>query len=574
MTVASGKRDVDILPRSKPGTASTARLAEEQARWMNETYRPQVAEKGERKKFRTDNELDIEPLYTPQNLAGFDYLRDLGFPGEFPFTRGDRPTMYREEPFVVSAYTGFGEAEACNKRFKRLIELGVEQLLVAFDLPTQCGYDADHIMASGEVGRVGVAINTLADLEELFADIPLNSIKRVGTLGNSIGPVVLAMFAALGEKQGLRWSDYVVNLQNDVLKEYLARGTQILPPAPAARLAVDPVEWCAHNAPHWSPLTVCCNHLNAAGAGSSVATALALANAVHYLDLLLARGLEIDQVAPLLHMFPDERHDFFVAIANLRALRRFWARLMQERYGAKKTASMALRTTVYGHGQETLQEPLNNIARIGYGTLAYVLGGASYVYIASYDEAIGTPSEEAVKLAVRTQQIIAHEHGFTDTIDPLGGSYFIETMTNQIEQQIRGTFDEVMKAGGALAAVEGQLARRLINAGAIRRQRAVESGEREWVTANLWPQKPAPGHAAFRADAQTAARQKARLERVRRERNQERVSAALAKVEEAGRAGTNVVEPVLEAVRAYASLGEICDIWRRQFGVFEPSNTY
>jgi methylmalonyl-CoA mutase N-terminal domain/subunit len=305
-----------------------------------------------------------------------------------------------------------------------------------------------------------------------------------------------------------------------------------------------------------------------------VATALALANAVHYLDLLLARGLEIDQVAPLLHMFPDERHDFFVAIANLRALRRFWARLMQERYGAKKTASLALRTTVYGHGQETLQEPLNNIARIGYGTLAYVLGGASYVYIASYDEAIGTPSEEAVRLAVRTQQIIAHEHGFTDTIDPLGGSYFIETMTNQIEQQIRGTFDEVMKAGGALAAVEGQLARRLINTGAIRRQRAVESGEREWVTANLWPQKPSLGHAAFRADAQTAARQKARLERVRRERDQERVNAALAKVEEAGRRGTNVVEPVLEAVRAYASLGEICDIWRRQFGVFEPSNTY
>jgi methylmalonyl-CoA mutase N-terminal domain/subunit len=574
MTVAPGKRDVEFLSRAKADTKGDARLAEEQARWMNENYRPRIAEKGERKKFRTDCEIDIKALYTPLDLAETDYLRDLGFPGEYPFTRGDRTTMYREEAFVVSAYTGFGEAEACNKRFKKLIELGVEQILVAFDLPTQCGYDSDHIMASGEVGRVGVAVNCLADVEELFAGIPLNSIKRVGTLGNSIGPFVLALFAALGEKQGLRWSDYVVNLQNDVLKEYLARGTQILPPAPAAKLAADPVEWCARHAPHWSPMTVCVNHLNAAGAGSSVATALALANAVHYLDLLLARGLKIDQVAPLLHMFPDERHDFFVAIANLRALRRFWARLMHERYGAKDPASMALRMTVYGHGQETLQEPLNNIARIGYGTLAYVLGGASYVYIASYDEAIATPSEEAVKLAVRTQQIIAHEHGFADTIDPLGGSYFIETLTNQIEQQIRGTFDEIMQAGGALAAIEQQYARRLINAGAIRRQRAVESGEREWVTANLWPQKPAPGHAAFRADAETAARQKARLERVRRERDQSRVSAALAKVEEATRCDTNLVEPVLEAVRAYATLGEICDIWRKQFGVFEPSHAY
>jgi methylmalonyl-CoA mutase N-terminal domain/subunit len=574
MTVATGKRDVEFLSRAKADKAGDARLAEEQARWAKESYGPRIAEKGERKKFRTDCEIDIKPLYTPLDLAGTDYLRDLGFPGEYPFTRGDRATMYREEAFVVSAYTGFGEAEACNKRFKKLIELGVEQILVAFDLPTQCGYDSDHIMATGEVGRVGVAVNSLADVEELFAGIPLNTIKRVGTLGNSIGPFVLALFAALGEKQGLRWSDYVVNLQNDVLKEYLARGTQILPPAPAAKLAADPVEWCAEHARHWSPLTVCVNHLNAAGAGSSTGTALALANAVHYLDLLLARGLKIDQVAPLLHMFPDERHDFFVAIANLRALRRFWARLMHERYGAKDPASLALRTTVYGHGQETLQEPLNNVARIGYGTLAYVLGGASYVYIASYDEAIATPSEEAVKLAVRTQQIIAHEHGFADTIDPLGGSYFIETLTNQIEEQIRGTFDEIMQAGGALTAIEGQLARRLINAGAIRRQRAVESGEREWVTANLWPQKPAPGHAAFRADAETATRQKARLDRVRRQRDQSRVNAALAKVEEATRSDTNVVEPVLEAVRAYATLGEICDIWRKQFGVFEPSNAY
>jgi methylmalonyl-CoA mutase N-terminal domain/subunit len=321
-------------------------------------------------------------------------------------------------------------------------------------------------------------------------------------------------------------------------------------------------------------MTVCCNHLNAAGAGSSAATALALANAVHYIDLLLARGQEIDRVAPLLHMFPDERHDFFVQVANLRALRRFWAKLMKERYGATSPAAMALRTTVYGHGQETLQEPLNNIARIGYGTLGYVLGGASYVYIASYDEAIGTPSEEAVRVAVRTQQIIAHEHGFTDTIDPLGGSYFVESLTNQIEAQIAEAFAAVMNAGGALAAIEGGFGRRVMNEGASRRQRAVESGDREWVTVNLWPRKPTGDRPAFRADPATAARQQARLERVRRERDARRVAAALAAVEAAGRDGGNVVEPVLEAVRAYATLGEICDVWRRQHGVFEPSQAY
>ncbi|MFO1058112.1 MAG: methylmalonyl-CoA mutase family protein [Dongiaceae bacterium] len=572
MNVLSGRKDAGA--RRAGDEPSAGEAAAEHERWLAESYGPDVARRPERKRFRTDCGIDVAPLYSPRDLAGFDPARDLGFPGEFPFTRGDRPAMYRNEAFVVSAYTGFGEAEACNRRLKHLLGLGVEQLLLAFDLPTQCGYDADHIMSTGEVGRVGVAISSLADMEALFDGIPLDSVKRVGTLGNSIGPIVLAMFAALGEKQGLRWSDYTVNLQNDVLKEYLARGTQILPPRPAARLAVDPVEWCVDHAPHWSPMTVCCNHLNAAGAGSSAATALALANAVHYIDLLLARGRTIDQVAPLLHMFPDERHDFFVQIANLRALRRFWAKLMKERYGATLPAAMALRTTVYGHGQETLQEPLNNVARIGYGTLGYVLGGASYVYIASWDEAIGTPSEEAVRVAVRTQEIIAHEHGFTDTIDPLGGSYFVESLTNQVEAQIAETFAAVLQAGGALAAIEGGFGRRLMNEGATRRQRDIESGERPWVTVNLWPQKPTGDRPAFRADKETAARQQARLDRVRRERDPARVAAALAAVEAAGRDGGNVVEPVLEAVRAYATVGEICDIWRRQHGVFEPSRAY
>lgn len=526
--------------------------------------------------FATDIGLPVEPLYTPAHLAqrGFDYLRDLGFPGEYPYTRGDTPGMHRAEPFVISAYSGFGDAEVCNRRFKMLLELGAEQILVANDLPTQCGYDSDHEMSAGEVGQVGVAIDTLADMECLFEGIPLDSVKRVGTLLNSLGPVALALFAALGEKQGIDWSRYVVNLQNDPLKEYIARGTQILPAEPAARLAADAVEWCADQAPHWSPMTVCVNHINSGGAGSSQGTAIALCNAIHYIELLLERGRSIDEVAPLLHMFPDERHDFFVTVGNLRALRRIWARLMKERYGATRPEAMALRTTVYGHGQEALQEPLNNIARTAFGTLAYALGGASYVYIASYDEAVSTPGEESMRVALRTQQIIAYEHGFSATIDPLGGSYFVETLTGQIEEQILATLRMIEEAGGALRVIDQGIGRRLMTEGAVRRQQAVDSGERPWVTVNRWPQEPNVPHTAFRVDPAVTKRQLARLARVKAERDEARVQAALAEVSRACAEGRNTVPGVLEAVRAYATVGEICDCWRERFGAFEPSTDF
>jgi methylmalonyl-CoA mutase N-terminal domain/subunit len=313
-------------------TDSAAEVAAQAERWKAERFDPQADARREATSFVTDVGIPIKPLYTPADLdrAGFDYMRDLGFPGEYPFTRGDRPGMNRSDPFVISAYSGFGDAEACNRRFRKLIDIGAEQILVALDLPTQCGYDSDHEMSTAEVGNVGVAIDTLADMELLFDGIPADSLKRIGTLGNSIGPIVLALYAALGEKQGIAWDRYTVNLQNDPLKEYIARGTQILPAAPAAKLAADAVEWCIEHAPNWSPITVCVNHINAGGAGSSMGTAIALANVRHYVDLLLARGHSIDQIAPLLHMFPDERHDFFISVANLRALRRIWARLMKE----------------------------------------------------------------------------------------------------------------------------------------------------------------------------------------------------------------------------------------------------
>lgn len=564
-------------PRGRAPIAPTESeaIGQQADRWLDETFAPDAA-RGPNKRYVTDCGIDVKPLYTPADLAreGVDYLRDIGFPGEYPFTRGDRGAMNRGEPFVISAYSGFGEAKLCNQRFHTLRDWGAEQFLVALDLPTQCGYDSDHDMAAAEVGQVGVAISSLADMELLFDGIPLDSVKRVGTLGNSIGPIVLALFAALGEKQSIPWSRYTVNLQNDPLKEYIARGTQILPTEPAAKLANDAVEWCIKNAPNWSPMTVCVNHINAGGAGSSVGTAIALANAIYYVDELIARGHTVDEIAPLLHMFADERHDFFVNVANLRALRRIWARMMRERYGATKPDAMALRLTVYGHGQESLQEPLNNITRIGFGTLAYVLGGASYVYIASYDEAVSTPGEQSLKVALRTQQIIAHEHGFSDTIDPLGGSYYVESLTNQVERQILDALQMLEAQGGALAIIRDGIGRRLMTEGAVRRQKAIDSGQRPWVTVNKWPQKPNVPNTAFRIDPSTTEEQIARLKRVRAERDDARVKETLAAVRKATLSGENVTPAVLDAVRAYATVGEIVDIWRDIHGHFTPSTEF
>ena len=334
--------------------------------WKEKCLLPDLEQKPERReRFQTDIGLDINPVYTPLDLSelDFDYSKDVGLPGQYPFTRGISSTMHRGKPWIIRAYSGFGEASICNERYKKLLDCGADEIVMAVDLPTQVGYDSDHIMAKGEVGKVGVAIDTLRDMEILFENIPLNKLKRVSMLGNSFGPIALALFIALGEKQGLKPEDFVVDLQNDVLKEYVARGTYIFPIRPAVRLATDVVGYCARNIPHWYPLTICANHLNAAGAGSSKATAFAMANGVCYMKHLLTKGYQIDEIAPLFTMFIDERSDFFVSICLLRAARRFWARILKEELKAQKPESMALKITAYSHGGETLVEPMNNIIR-------------------------------------------------------------------------------------------------------------------------------------------------------------------------------------------------------------------
>lgn len=540
--------------------------------WTEKQLKPALEQSGiGDSEVKTDIGLKVKPLYTSLDLQenGFDYIKDLGFPGEYPFTRGITPVPYRNRPWVIRAYSGFGEAEICKDRYRKLIESGANEIVMAVDLPTQVGYDSDHVMARGEVGRVGVAIDTLRDMEILFEGIPLEKLTRVSMLGNSFAPIALAMFIALGEKQGLRPTEFTVDLQNDVLKEYIARGTYIFPIRPALRLATDVVGYCARHLPHWFPMTLCANHINAAGAGSSKAAAFALANGACYIDYLLNKNYEIDEIAPLLTMFLDERLDFFVAVSNFRALRRVWANIMRDRYKAQDVKSLALKITAYSHGGETLLEPLNNTIRITLAALAYVFGGVNYLYNASYDEVLGTPTEESAKIAIRTQQILAHELGLGNTVDPLGGSYYVEYLTSQIENQILSEFQKVMDRGGAVEAIEGGYFSKQISEGAVRRQRDVESGARVSIGVNKFRTTEQQPSGAFRIDASIEAKQIERLNNVKRNRDNKRVSESLQYLREISVGDENVVPAVLEAVRAYATVGEICDVWRAAFGEYQ-----
>ena|SRR5579862_5598622 len=523
-------------------------------------------------------ELDAGPSvresYGPEDAAAG---AEVGAPGDFPYTRGIYADGVRSAPTLIKIYAGLGTPEHSNDRFRKLADWGVDILQIASDLPSQIGYDPDHVMAAGEVGRAGTSIASLRDMEVAFAELPLNRFKRVGTVMNSLGPVALALFVALAEKQGLRTADYVVDLQNDPLKEYVARGTQLLQPEPAVRLACDVVAWTAQRAPHWYPLDVCVNHLNTAGAGSTKGTAFALANAIAYIDDLLARGLEIDAFAPSLQFFLDEREDFFVAAANIRATRRIWAELLHNRYGARDPRSLRLQVMAYGHGRETRREPLNNIARIALGTLAYYLAGVQALYTASYDEVLQTPSDESVKIAIRTQQIIAHELGFGLTADPLGGSYYLESLTSELEERIRAELAEVENAGGAIACISSGAMRAAITDGAVRRQARFEKGFRPSVGVDRfqaegddnWMLRP-----VTKMSDEDEERRRREVTALRLSREQRRVADGLRELEAALRRGENSVPPVLEAVRAYATIGEIADVFRGVFGEWIPDQSF
>jgi methylmalonyl-CoA mutase N-terminal domain/subunit len=529
-----------------------------------------------RREFSSSSGIVAKSLYTPLDLEEekMDYLRDIGFPGQYPFTRGITPNMYRKAPFLFRIYTGFGTPRETNRRVKTLLQLGVNDVQLAADLPTQVGYDSDHIMSRGEVGKVGVAIDSLRDMEVIFDGIPLNSFKRVSTLFNSLGPIALCLFMAVGEKQGLSVQDYVVDLQNDVMKEYVCRGTYIFPMEPAIRLCTDVVRFCAEHAPHWYPMTICANHLNAAGAGSTAATAFAMANGLVYMRDILKKGLPIDRFAPLLCMFLDEREDIFISAANFRATRRLWARILKEKFGAQNPDSLALKITAYSHGGETLREVLNNIVRIAYAALGYVLGGVQFLYNASFDEALSLASQEAVQVAVRTQQILAHELGITNTVDPLGGSYYLETLTNQIEKRMNEILEKVESFGGALEAIRKGYYQSVIAEGSRLRQRRFEEKDMVSVGVNRYRTEEEDPEPLFRMNQQGEEEQIKNLQSLRRERDHREVQAALSDVKRVAASDGNLVPPIFSAVKAYATVGEISDVLREVFGEYKEAISY
>jgi methylmalonyl-CoA mutase N-terminal domain/subunit len=506
-------------------------------------------------------------LYTPLDIADLDYERDLGSPGEYPYTRGVQPTMYRGRLWTMRQYAGYGTAEESNQRFRFLLSQGQAGLSVAFDLPTQCGYDSDHQWAEAEVGQVGVAIDSLRDMELLFDGIPLDQVSTSMTI-NAPAPVLVAMYVAVGEKQGVAPEQLMGTAQNDILKEYVARGTYIYPPRPSLRLAADLIAYSARQLPKFNSISISGYHIRDAGATAVQEMAFAFANAVAYIEAVTKAGVDIDEFAPRISWIFNTHSNFFEEIAKYRALRRWWARLMRERFGARDPRSWMFRTHVQTGGATlTAQQPENNIVRAALQSLASVLGGVQSLALSCYDEALAIPTEEAQRIALRTQQVIAHETGVADTVDPLAGSYYLEHLTNELEKQAQRYLDRIDDLGGAVAAIESGYMQREIQEAAVAQQWELEAGRRVVVGVNRFVEGERP-HTIFRVNGEVARSQRERLQALKAERDSQAVVASLARLEEAARSEDNLMPAILEAVKTYATLGEISDAMRKVFGEY------
>jgi len=522
-----------------------------------------------KKKFESTSGYEIKRLYTPLDIKDMDYERDLGFPGKYPFTRGVQPTMYRARFWTMRQYAGFGTAEESNKRYKYLLSQGQTGLSVAFDLPTQIGYDSDHPMAEGEVGRVGVAIDSLKDMEVLFDGIPLDKVSTSMTI-NSTAAILLAMYIVVAEKQGVPMEKLRGTIQNDILKEYIARGTYIFPPQPSMRIITDIIEFCAKNLPNWNPISISGYHIREAGSTAVQEVAFTLADAIAYVEAAIKAGLDPNVFGKRLSFFFAAHNDFLEEIAKFRAARRLWARIMKERFGVTNESAMRLRFhTQTGGSTLTAQQPMNNIVRVTIQALAAVLGGTQSLHTNSYDEALALPTEESVRIALRTQQIIAYESGVGDTVDPLAGSYAIEAMTNEIEERAKEYIDKIDALGGMVKAIESGYVQREINESAYRYQLAVESGEKIIVGVNKFQiEEDFPIDNILKVDPEDEERQKARLRKLKEERDNEKVKRALERVRKAAEGDENLMPPIIDAVRVYATVGEISDVLREVFGEY------
>ncbi|MGH8058651.1 MAG: acyl-CoA mutase large subunit family protein, partial [Candidatus Entotheonellia bacterium] len=538
--------------------------------WEQRTLQPTPERMPERRSaFSTTSDIPIERLYTPLDLAQLEYLSDLGFPGEYPFTRGVQPSMYRGRFWTMRQYAGFGTAEESNRRYKYLLSQGQTGLSVAFDLPTQIGYDSDHPMAEGEVGKVGVAIDSLRDMEMLFDGIPLDQVSTSMTI-NATAAILLALYVAVARKQGVDPRSLQGTVQNDILKEYIARGTYIYPPEPSMRLVTDIFTYAKDHLPRWNTISISGYHMREAGCTAAQELAFTLADGIAYVESALRAGLSIDSFASRLSFFFGVHNHFLEEIAKFRAARRLWARIMRERFHAKDPRSCMLRFHTQTCGCTlTAQQPENNVVRVTMQALAAVLGGTQSLHTNALDEALALPSETAARVALRTQQIIAHESGVADVVDPLAGSYAIEVLTRQLEEEALAYMEKVASMGGMLRAIEQGYAQHEIQQSAYKYQRAVEQRETVVVGVNDYVLPEEPPIDLMRIDRLVADAQVQRLEALRRERDNLRVMAALQRLQEAAMGGTNLVPLILEAVECYATLGEISDTLREVFGEYQ-----
>jgi methylmalonyl-CoA mutase N-terminal domain/subunit len=550
-------------------TDSIRRLVQEQLeRWEAETLEPLVARRPTRRPvFETSSGRAVAPVDTPATAPGdADYSDRLGFPGEYPYTRGVQPTMYRGRLWTMRQYAGFGDAEASNARYRYLLGAGQTGLSVAFDLPTQMGYDSDSPQSLGEVGRVGVAIDSVRDMEVLFSEIPLDRVSTSMTI-NSTASTLLALYIAVGEKQGVAPNQLRGTIQNDILKEYIARGTYIYPPRPSMRLVTDTFAFCAEVVPQWNTISISGYHVREAGCTAVQEVAFTLADGIAYVQAAQSTGLDVDDFAPRLSFFFNVHNNFLEEIAKFRAARRLWARLMKERFGAKNPKSRMLRFHTQTAGSTlTAQQPDNNIVRVAIQALAAVLGGTQSLHTNSRDEALSLPTEDSVRIALRTQQIIASETGVADFVDPLAGSYAVESLTDAIEAGAREYIDRIDEMGGMVAAIERGYVQREIQDAAYRAQKAIERNEAEVVGVNVHRVEGDSIPETLVLDPELEARQIARVKAVRAERSTTDAQAALDAISRAAEGTENLVPRILDAVKVEATLGEIADALRKVFG--------
>jgi methylmalonyl-CoA mutase N-terminal domain/subunit len=544
-------------------------VSRDKREWREKTLTPAVQRNPERQdRFETESGVPVEPVYTPEDLAqaGFDPARDLGFPGEYPYTRGIHPTMYRGRIWTMRQYAGYASAEESNRRYRFLLEQGQTGLSVAFDLPTQMGYDSDSPMAMGEVGKAGVPISSLRDMELLFQGIALDRVSTSMTI-NATASILLAMYVAVAKQQGISPERLEGTVQNDILKEYIARGTYVYPPRPSLRLVVDVFKYCAAHLPRWNSISVSGYHMREAGCTAAQELAFTLADAIEYVQAALAAGLEVDAIGPRLSFFFAAHNNLLEEVAKFRAARRLWANIMRERFKARDPRSWALRFHTQTAGVTlTAQQPENNAIRCTVQALSAVLGGAQSLHVNSRDEALALPTEESVQLSLRTQQVLAYESGVADVADPLGGSYYVEHLTSQVEEEATRIIRRIDDLGGGLAALEQGYQMREISQAAYRHQRLVEEGKRTVVGVNKFLTEQPPLKQILRIDPEAARRQVARLHEVRAKRDTQRAQKALRELEAVARSTENTMPAILACVEASCTTGEIADTLRGVFG--------